>query len=248
MNKYIFISLLALSLFCSDLFAAEQTLLQEFDKNFKTAISEKNPTALAMLVHFPLRVNYPDGSSISLNNAQAITSRFAEIFQPTVCSTVLEQKEPEVMGERGIIYGHGVIWIKQIQRSSYNNQDDSGQKYYGIETVNLPDAINRSAKLEFTCDTNKHHVVIDSTADGNIHYRSWNKPHFINDKPDMEIFSGVRDISGTGVCSSNQWIFKKGDTEFKINESGLCGSEESDATGTLSVSVAGKPKQTWWCY
>jgi len=219
MKRYIILSLLLLfigAVFADDNKNAERDPLIEFDRELRKALSEQNPTATAMLMHFPFQVNYPDGSSISLINAQALLTRFAEIFPPKVRSAVLDQKEPEVMGEQGIVYGHGVLWVKKILQTPYNEQQDAEKTIkYGIDVVNLPDkgvAIkNSSSKLEFTCDTMKHRIVIDSDVTGKIRYRSWNKLHWVTDNPDMEISHGVRDVLGTAPCSIYQWTFNKGD-------------------------------------
>lgn len=241
------------TVFADDNKYGERDPLQDFDRELRIALSEQNPTATAVLTRFPFRVNYPDGSSILLTNAQALITRFAEIFPPKVRSAILDQKEPKVMGEKGVMYGRGVLWVKKMWQTPYSEQSEAVKILtYGIDVVNLPDKgteiKNRSSMLEFTCNTMKHRVVIDSDATGKVRYRSWNKPHFVTDKPDMDISPGVRDILGTAPCSIYQWKFRKGDAEFVVEECGLCGCGLSDARGTLEVSVAGKLQQTWWCY
>lgn len=53
-----------------------------FDRELRSALSSADAAALALLVKFPLRVNFPDGARISLHDPATVQLRFQEVFQP----------------------------------------------------------------------------------------------------------------------------------------------------------------------
>jgi hypothetical protein len=217
-----------------------------FDNELRTALSRQDLVATAVLVKFPLHVNYVDGSRILLNNAEAVQTRFAEIFPPAVRTAVLNQK-PETLfcNSTGIMYGNGEVWIS-VGRE--------GEAHYRIGTVNLPAAddemfTSKTSKLEFVCEAEKQRVVIDSDANGTVRYRAWDKPRPVTAEPNMEIALGSKDVEGTGPCAHSIWKFRTHKTEFTVSELGCTdGSEPERAKGELTVVVAGKWRGKWWCY
>jgi hypothetical protein len=227
--------------------ASDKQAFLVFDKELRTALSRQDVAAMALLVRFPLRVNSFDGSSISLNNVEALQTRFAEVFPSTVRSAVLNQKPEDVFCKyTGIMYGHGEVWIEAVEGGATQR--------YRVMTINLPalDAERVSRKptmLEFVCAAERHRVVIDSDGSGKVRYRAWNKPRFLADPPDMEVAAGTKSFEGTGPCAHAIWRFRKGNTEFVVSELGCAGGAvPTGATGDLEVSIDGRLQQRWWCW
>jgi len=63
-----------------------------FHNELRTAIAQRDIAATALLVRFPLRINFSDGSTIALDNVKALQMRFAEMFSAPVKSAILNQK------------------------------------------------------------------------------------------------------------------------------------------------------------
>lgn len=218
-----------------------------FDKELRAALTNQDALALAFLVKFPLRVN-DSGSTISIDNAEALKMHFQEVFTPAVRKEILAEK----LGEdgcmtAGIGYGLGVIWV---------NANDLG---YAIWSVNVdavlpsPKASPNSQVIKYVCQTLTHRIVVDSTANGIPRYRSWNKPKPLTDLPDLEIVKGEATFEGTNVCAVQIYTFKSGTATYRVEGGlGCWGDNEpgppKDSTGRLEITVAGKPATDTFCY
>ena len=104
----------------------------------------------------------------------------------------------------------------------------------------------------FKCVTEKHTIVISEPAKGTYHYRSWNKPKAVSDKPDMDLKSTSLETSGD--CQ-RYYKFKTGKVEFEVTNQWSCmGKGEyppasaEGATGDLYVKVGGELKNHYYCY
>lgn len=170
-----------------------------FHNELRTAITRRDIAATALLVRFPLTINFYDGSSISLNNLTAFQSRFAEVFSPTVSSAILKQKLNNIFcNYNGIMYGRGEVWVEAV--------DTRGKGRYRLTTINVPSRGNqgplkRVAGLQFVCDTESYRIVVDIKSSGRLRYRSWNQPRAVTEKADTEIESGTESGEGTGGCA-----------------------------------------------
>lgn len=106
-----------------------------------------------------------------------------------------------------------------------------------------------AANADFQCNTLKHTIIVDQPTAGQYRYRSWNKPRPTNDKPDMEVKSGISEVSGTGACAHTDYTFKTGNVTFLVSDDINCGETAPPANvhGYLSVSVGGNEKANFWC-
>lgn len=225
---------------------AEKQQFLAFDHELRAALTKHDPVAMAFLVQFPLRVNMGDGTAISLDGAGTLQKRFEEVFPKQMSAAILAEKPEDVSYmPDGIMYANGNLWADLVG-------EDNGQRFR-IKTLNLPtDAAKAhpgTPTLEFICDAEKHRVVIDSSAPGKARYRSWDKPHSLAERPDLELAGGAPEVEGTSPCAHSTWTFKKGRSAFEVSELGCAeASPPKGAVGQLSVSVSGKVKQQWWCY
>jgi hypothetical protein len=222
---------------------ADKRAFVVFDRELRAALTKRDAVAMAFLASFPLHVNESDGTSISLENAATLEARFTEIFPDTTMTAILGDKTagPSCMHD-GIMYASGAVWVTLVGAGE-------GQRFR-VTTVNLPPRHAPTAgHIDFVCDASKHRVVVDSVEGGKPRYRAWNKPRSTLETPDMEIKDGVLDVQGTHPCTHSIWTFRKGRAEFGVEEPGCSESTPPEgARGALSVSVAGKAKQHWWCY
>src|SRR5580658_3671217 len=127
---------------------------------------------------------------------------------------------------------------------------------YAVATVNLPEGTHSSktqiaGRVEFVCDADKHRAIVDTEASGAPHYRAWNKPRSLTEKPDMEISKGKKDYEGSGPCAQIIWTFTTGVTKFVVEGPGGCHEDShqppADTQGRLKVSTPGTPDVSWWC-
>jgi hypothetical protein len=215
-----------------------------FDRELRSSFSRQDAAVMALLVKYPLRIN-DDRGSYYLEDAESLQSRFQEIFPRAVREAVVKQG-PETVSctSSGIMYGDGVVWV--------NPKGDR----YAVATVSLPEGTHSSKtqiahRVEFVCDADKHRVIVDTEASGAPHYRAWNKPRSLTEKPDLEISKGKKDYEGSGRCAQIIWTFTSGVTKFVVEGPGGCCEDShqppADTRGRLEVSTAGKPAVSWWC-
>ena len=69
------------------------------------------------MTHIPLHINFPQSEkrSRSVWNRTALCRYFPVIFNETMTEAVLEQDVLDMaVGWRGLMFGHGYIWIQPI--------------------------------------------------------------------------------------------------------------------------------------
>ncbi len=100
----------------------------------------------------------------------------------------------------GIGYGRGDLWVEvRIQ---------GGVERYAITTINLRTQSPRSETgVRFVCRANDQRIVIDTSANGALRYRSWKRPRSVIERPDLELRTGGETIDGTGSCAHRAWSF-----------------------------------------
>jgi hypothetical protein len=86
-----------------------------FDRELKEIIRAEDVTALTFLVDFPLQVVHADRSVTSLGNAQALSSRFSEVFTPAVRRAILDTRPGgHCFTSSRIAYLNEVVWVGQL--------------------------------------------------------------------------------------------------------------------------------------
>lgn len=219
---------------------------EAFDTELREAIAKQDTAALALLVEFPLRLNLPDGTVMSLVNPRALQTQLGLAFPPAVRKAILESRPTDMIHRAsGTGYRGGVAWVELV------GSDDSER--YRLTTVNLPgqDApslAGAAPRLEFVCDAAKHRAIVDSAGD-TPRYRVWNKPRSVTEEPDLEIRAGSRDFEGTTPCTHAIWTFRSGTAVYTVEELGCAeGDETGRAKGELIVKLAPDRELRWWCF
>lgn len=227
-----------------------EAAFRAFDREMRGALAIQDTAALALVVAFPLRVSYPDGVNISLDNPTALQARFQEVFPPAIRSAVMNQKlQNAVCNDGGIMYGSGDIWIKVVGQGNLQR--------YAVGTINIPGLGKKpgpgawpfkTPRVEFTCTTEQHRIIVDVNKEGVHRYRAWNRPRLVTEKPDLVLSSGTREVDGTYPCTHSIWTFQRGDTTFVLSEPGCVDDVPPGATGTLEVQGGDKQALETWCY
>lgn len=225
--------------------AAQNFLIfSEFDHRLRSALTRKDAVAMAFLVKFPLRVNQ-DGGTISIDDAPALKTHFEDVFTPTVRNKVLASSDKAAQcSVEGIGYPDGVIWVQASERG------------YAIWSVNRnsvpPNGIVSTPKTDYVCQTQTHRIVVDEVAGGTLRYRSWKKPRWVTEVPDLELEQGKQSFEGTDVCAVPIFTFTHGSVVYSIDGSLGCFDSSHpppvNATGHLLVTEAGKAVTDAWCY
>jgi hypothetical protein len=219
-----------------------------FYREVRGALARHDATAMALLVDYPLHLHFPDGSSLSIDNARGLEQHFDEAFPAEVRRAVARATAADTVRngtDAGI--ANGTVWAGVV------GSDQAAR--YRITEVNLgsEQAAAPAAGLLAVCETSVHRVVVDSAAGsgGKMRYRVWNKPHFPPDEPDMTVSPGVATSEGTGPCEHDIWTFTQGDTTYTLTEL-RCGfgsdGPPDDAKAQLEVAVKGQGKKSWWCF
>lgn len=221
--------------------------LSAFFGALNRALARRDVAAMALLVEYPLRLNYADGGITSLNNPGALETRFDEAFPPDFRNAMAHATEADVgswVDDRvGILHNALVAELT----------GDGNTRRYRVTDVYLPFTPFKPWQrtehgLQFACETQKHWIIIDTVA-GRPRYRAWNKPHFPPDEADMEISSGLSSFEGTPNCAAWTYTFTRGDTTYTLGALSTCkGDEPHDARAKVTVAVLGKTKRSWWCY
>lgn len=224
---------------------ADRGELARFDSELRHALHHQDITALAILVHYPLRVNTPNGGTILIANPQALQARWPELFPAPLREAVLKTAPADVACRSdGIMYGNGMLWAQgQIQGAGLS---------YRVHAVNVPvssrplPAGERS--LAFVCETPLHRIMIDGDGEERYRYRVWNKPRSVQLPPDTEILQGSLSYDGTGICAAAQWRFLHSNSTYTVSELSACQADiPAAALGQLEVLVNDKVQQTLWC-
>jgi hypothetical protein len=215
--------------------AAQVANFRRFDGALRAALKQRNATALSFLVRFPLRVNTGKGT-IMVPDAQSLSGHFAEVFPPQVREAVIDTKDDDYICkyDEGLAYMNGWVWASM------------GKDGFRVDVVNAGGEAPKSTgglHLAYTCESRKHRIVIDASADGNdVRYRSWNKPKAVTDKPDVDLSHGVKAYEGTGVCAYTTYTFKTKNVVYEVDAGLGCGPADeakTKATGSYSVTIDG---------
>jgi hypothetical protein len=215
-----------------------------FDRELRAAVAGQDPTLLAVLAAYPLRVN-ADGGTTSIDNAETLFARAAVVFPPAVRADVLGTTPDQlVCTSGGIGYGRGAVWVSV--------QEQGDESRFLIVSVNLPDTSPADGpRVVFVCRTDDRRVVVDRGPDGGVRFRAWLLPRPVTARPDLELRQGRATSEGTGACAHRVWTFASGKATYDVREPGCsAGSDEPPAgtIGTLLVSAVGQPSRRSWCY
>jgi len=231
---------------------AEENDYERFTHEVVGSLERKDASAMALLVHFPLRVNLPDETTILIVDELSLKRRFDQVF-PSAFRRFVIDTEKAGTGENGWAGGgymmdHGALWAQ-------NYPENKGPSGLRIETVNAISGVETGAQrpreILFACETSKHRILIDGSEGGAdaLRYRSWNKPHFPPDAPDFSVAGGKRETVGTGTCAHELWQFNKNGAGISVEENRCSSDAPAEASRAIvTLSTKGEGKKTLDCF
>jgi hypothetical protein len=96
-----------------------------FLASLQDAIRAENPSQIAALVNFPLRVGYSSRQSprparvVNIANAEEFIRRYSELFTPEVRAAVLAQPSETLFRNwQGAMVGNGELWYAGVCRDT----------------------------------------------------------------------------------------------------------------------------------
>jgi hypothetical protein len=114
--------------------------VRSFGSALQSAVASNRPGAVASLVHFPLRVSYPNGLHRDVSRAQFVAGYRAIFDQGVQAAIMTEDLDHIFERDQGIMFGNGLVWAS----GSCIRKDCSDRPPLKVITVNLPSRRVRS--------------------------------------------------------------------------------------------------------
>ncbi len=205
--------LIFLVLFTS--FVTAQNLKPEYQKCIKSFIENvksDNKEAVAEMVAYPLKREYPIPDVI--DKADFI-KRYNEIFDKTLKNEIANSnttKDWSDMGWRGIMLNQGNVWMDfdgRLTSINYQSQAeiDLKKKLIADQKKQLDPSIAFFQKPICILETTKFRIRIDNLGNENYRYASWSIQKTMSEKPDLVIMGGKLVVEGSG--GNHQYEFTK---------------------------------------
>lgn len=196
-------------------FLSAQTVKPEYQKCIKSfidTIKSGNKDAIADMVSYPLKREYPIPD---VRDKSDFIKRFDEIFDTTLKNEIIKSdpaKDWSDMGWRGIMLNQGNVWMDfdgRLTSVNYQSQaeTDVKKKLIAAQKKELDSSIAFFQKPICILETAKFRIRIDNLGNENYRYASWSIDKAMNTKPDLIIYRGNLVVEGSG--GNHQYEFKK---------------------------------------
>lgn len=196
-------------------FLSAQTVKPEYQKCIKSfidTIKSGNKDAIADMVSYPLKREYPIPD---VRDKSDFIKRFDEIFDTTLKNEIIKSdpaKDWSDMGWRGIMLNQGNVWMDfdgRLTSVNYQSQaeTDLKKKLIAAQKKELDSSIAFFQKPICILETVKFRIRIDNLGNENYRYASWSIDKAMNTKPDLIIYRGNLVVEGSG--GNHQYEFKK---------------------------------------
>jgi hypothetical protein len=196
-------------------FLSAQTVKPEYQKCIKSfidTIKSGNKDAIADMVSYPLKREYPIPD---VRDKSDFIKRFDEIFDTTLKNEIIKSdpaKDWSDMGWRGIMLNQGNVWMDfdgRLTSVNYQSQaeTDLKKKLIAAQKKELDSSIAFFQKPICILETTKFRIRIDNLGNENYRYASWSIDKAMNTKPDLIIYRGNLVVEGSG--GNHQYEFKK---------------------------------------
>ena len=206
----------------SPLRADEETLKPEYQKLvrvFVAAIKADDRKAVAKLVKYPLRQEYPIPY---VHNEKEFLQRFDQIFDKDLCARIAHSsiaKDWTAVGWRGIMLDRGLLWLDQGGTLIAVNYRSKAEDRFKGELIKrdkerLHHSLREFEKPELVGETDKLLVRIDVLKDEKYRYAVWPKGSPFSRKPDLVLKNGEVIFEGSG--GNHYFEFKNGEYRYRL--------------------------------
>lgn len=111
--------------------ASDTAAFLHFDIALRAAVTRHDAAALARLVDFPVRVNYPGGRHVTANDAAALQQRLDGPALQALDTAVMARPAGGLFcNDNGVMYGDGALWV--------NLAGHGKPQAFRITAINLP--------------------------------------------------------------------------------------------------------------
>ncbi|HEX8015057.1 MAG TPA: hypothetical protein VF465_07475 [Flavobacterium sp.] len=229
----LFLSVLTINLVKSQYLKPEY---QKFIKVFISNVKNDKKQALAAMISYPFKREYPIPE---IKSKEEFVKRYSEIFDATLKNEIIKSdpaKDWSEMGWRGIMLNQGTIWIDTDGRLiSINYQSkfekDLKSNIISKEKTKLHSSIAKFKAPECILETSKFRIRIDDLGDNNYRYASWSLKKKMTEEPDLVISKGKVILDGNG--GNHRFEFKKGQYIYECHISPL--RENGTAPAGLTI-------------
>jgi hypothetical protein len=107
-----------------DLSVGDHVKVQQLLTNLQQSVASHNAAAVAVLVHYPIKVN-PGKKPFTLKNEKAFIKDYDDIITHDIQDAILKQKyENLFVNSQGAMIGGGEVWITGFCRDKTCKQSD----------------------------------------------------------------------------------------------------------------------------
>lgn len=185
---------------------------QKSVKRFIDNIKNDNKEAIADLVVYPLKREYPIPD---ITNKADFIKRYSEIFDATLKSEIIKStpsKGWNDMGLRGVMLNHGSIWLDiegRLAAVNYQSKFETElrNKIIAAQKKALDPSIAFFQTPICILETSKFKIRIDNLGNNNYRFASWAINKEMTEKPDLVINGGELVVEGIG--GNHQYEFRK---------------------------------------
>ncbi|MDX6180947.1 hypothetical protein SGQ44_02185 [Flavobacterium sp. Fl-77] len=201
--------------FCSNLILAQDLKpeQQKFIKSFIENVKNSKKEAIAAMVVYPLKREYPIPG---IKSKAEFVKRYTEIFDADLINEISKSdpaKDWSLMGWRGIMLNQGTIWMTEegeLFAVNYQSKFEANLSTKIITAIKgkLHASIANFETPVCILETSKFRVRIDDLGNDNYRYASWPLKKAMSEEPDLVITNGKWFQDGTG--GNHHFDFKKG--------------------------------------
>jgi hypothetical protein len=107
-----------------DMLVGDHVKVQRLLADLQQAVAAKDASAVAALVHYPIKVN-PGKHPFVVRSEKAFVKDYDQIITPDIAAVIEKQKyEALFVNSQGAMLGSGEVWISSICRDKSCKQSD----------------------------------------------------------------------------------------------------------------------------
>ena len=242
-NLSVIFAFCALVLFCGvAAFAADDVYQPDFQaaQSLQKALKANDRAAVARLMEFPMRLDYP---LPPIKTTGEFLAHWDEFFDKGITAQLLHEAPAEV-GWRGVMIGGGLVWFNNGRVFGFNPRTAAYQKRWDDakkqEAAALYPSLRGYTKVAVICSTKTKHIRIQQYGN-DYRYFVWPKGTNMSVKPELELKGDMRPDGNGG---DETYTFKNNGFRYEFEKVFICGENCDDM---LTVSKGDKEISSLAC-